>query len=186
MVIFGRNKKLKDDLQKLKAKYSGVRQREAQTKNELARLNEVEKEHELVDKLLKEYQIINVQYNKDDEKQYVCLSYSGDNISMYLRNLYIRRPHPRLFAEIYRDINGKYKECKIIDVFAEGENSGNGSLLLQNLLIHLKKQDVWQVKGELSSVDKDRFDKLEHFYRKNGFKVTFDEKRTSGKITLTL
>ena len=54
------------------------------------------------------------------------------------------------------------------------------------LFRYLKKQDVSEVKGLLSGVDKDRFDKLEYFYKKNGFKVSFNEDRTSGGITLTL
>lgn len=42
------------------------------------------------------------------------------------------------------------------------------------------------IKGDLSPVDKDRFEQLEHFYSKQGFKVTFNSKRTSGKIYLEL
>lgn len=40
--------------------------------------------------------------------------------------------------------------------------------------------------GSLSSVDKEQFDMLEHFYSKCGFKVTFNENRTSGHIELLL
>lgn len=115
------------------------------------------------------------------------MSNDSDSITISLRNVYSRHPHPRLYAKIHQGFHGKYTTtCEIIDIFAEGENSGNGTILLKYLFTYLKKRDVSEVSGRLSEVDKDRFDKLEHFYMKNGFKVSFNEGRTSGRITLTL
>lgn len=47
-----------------------------------------------------------------------------------------------------------------------------------------KKMDACQVNGMLSYVDIEKFDKLERFYKNNGFTVNFNNDRTSGSIKL--
>lgn len=46
----------------------------------------------------------------------------------------------------------------------------------------VEKLHVDYIDGWLSSVDKKHFDRSEHFYKKFGFEVHFNEDRTSGGI----
>lgn len=70
----------------------------------------------------------------------------------------------------------------IEDLFAIDENCGNGSLLLECLFDKAKDLKIDTIKGELSPVDIKNFDKLEYFYKKNGFDVSFNEEHTGGLI----
>ena len=70
----------------------------------------------------------------------------------------------------------------IDDIFAIDENAGNGSKLLECLFTKAKEMNIEEIKGELATVDISKFDKLEHFYRKNGFDVSFNKDRTRGGI----
>lgn len=171
-------------------KYSEVRNREVKLKRDLEHLNEINKEHEFVESLLKEFIILDIKYNNENLKQYVCMrkNESKRTISITLQNMYnSRQSPPRVYAEIQHGLeNDATKVCKIIDIFAVEENVGNGSILLDTLFKYLKRQEVQEVRGWLSPVDLEEFDKLEKFYSKNGFTVSFDESRTSGSIKLIL
>ncbi|WP_186668816.1 hypothetical protein [Sporosarcina sp. BP05] len=68
MFNFNKNKQLKADYQKLKENYAEVRQCEVQGKSELARLRKIEKENELINRLIKDNHIIGVATNNDNEK----------------------------------------------------------------------------------------------------------------------
>lgn len=70
----------------------------------------------------------------------------------------------------------------IDDIFAEDEDCGNGTLLLECLFEKAKGMGIKEIRGELSNRDEDEFDKLEHFYKKNGFEVAFSEDRKRGGI----
>lgn len=70
----------------------------------------------------------------------------------------------------------------IDDFYAREEDVGNGTLLLQALDKKAKEIGAEKIVGELSTVDKDHFDKLEFFYSKNGFEVIFTTDRSSGRI----
>lgn len=63
---------------------------------------------------------------------------------------------------------------------------GLGSIAMKTLIDYAKEISVIKITGELSQVDADHFDRLEHFYRKHGFKVTFNKDRTEGNIELHL
>lgn len=187
MFNLSKNKKLKADYDELKKKYEEVIHREVQSEIELERLREVEKENTLINRLLEDHYIIGVTSNNPGEKQYVQMSNQNDSLTISLHNLHSKPPHTRLYAKINQDFNNKYrKTCELINIYSYNENSGDGTILLTYLFRYLKKRDVSEVKGSLSTTDKDRFDKLEYFYKKNGFKVSFNEDRTSGKITSTL
>lgn len=186
MFNFNKNKQLKADYQMLKEIYAEVRIKEIQGEIEIERLKIIEKENELINRQLKDHHIIGVATNNENEKQYVRLYYDSDCIDISLRNVNPRHLKPRLHAKIRQDFQGNHKKCELIDIFAEGEDSGNGTILLKYLFMHLKKQGVSEVTGWLSDVDEKHFDKLEHFYKKNGFHVSFNENRTCGSIALTL
>lgn len=83
---------------------------------------------------------------------------------------------PRILATVKNDY------IWIEDLFAIDEDCGNGTLLLECLFAKAKELKIDTIKGELSPVDRKNFDKLEHFYKKNGFDVRFNQERTSGLI----
>lgn len=88
---------------------------------------------------------------------------------------------PRLYAE-FVDYDKENPYFKIHDIQNEDNNIGNGSILLKYLIADAEKLQVSSIKGWLSGVDSDHFDRSEHFYRKHGFEVKFDEARTTGSI----
>lgn len=81
----------------------------------------------------------------------------------------------------------KYNDTiKIADILSNCENRGYGSQILKSILQIARHLSVGTVEGDLSSVDKDHFDKLEYFYNKQGFTVTFNHDRTVGGIKFTV
>ena len=70
----------------------------------------------------------------------------------------------------------------IDDILAEEEDCGNGSILLELLFEKARELKIDTIKGELSGVDSDRFDKLEYFYKKHGFNVMFGVAPSAGMI----
>lgn len=87
---------------------------------------------------------------------------------------------PRIYAEIKEEDNEKY--IWINDIFGEDENCGNGTLLLNCIVKEAKRIGIYKIRGELAPSDVEKFDKLEHFYKKNGFRVTFNKEKTRGGI----
>ena len=83
---------------------------------------------------------------------------------------------PRLLSEV------KNAYIWIYDIYAIDEDCGNGTLLLECLVDKAKELQVDTIKGELSPRDYEKFDKLEYFYKKNGFDVYFNQERTKGLI----
>lgn len=71
----------------------------------------------------------------------------------------------------------------IDDIFAEDEDCGNGTLLLEYLFEKAKNMGIRELRGELAATDAHKFDKLEHFYKKNGFEVWLTEDRKHGGIS---
>lgn len=61
-------------------------------------------------------------------------------------------------------------------------NIGYGSSFLLFAEKYLKEKGVKALYGSLTPVDKDHFDKLEYFYKKNGYDVYFSDDRESGSI----
>lgn len=68
-------------------------------------------------------------------------------------------------------IDPKKSELFIGDFESDIENKGYGSILLRNVIKLAKMIGVKWITGNLSAVDSDHFDKLEHLYSKHGFKV---------------
>ena len=91
---------------------------------------------------------------------------------------------PRVLTKIIEE--GEHKYIHIQDIFGEDENLGNGSILLSYVFSAAEKLGINEIKGGLVPEDVKKFDKLEHFYKKNGFKVVFNEERSRGKIVKTL
>lgn len=87
-------------------------------------------------------------------------------------------------ARLAHDANAK--TILIGDNEASMENKGYGTIMLSRLLKLAQKLKIREIKGNLSSVDSDHFDKLEHFYKKHGFRVEFNPGKISGLILLIL
>lgn len=87
---------------------------------------------------------------------------------------------PRVLTEIIEE--GERKYIHIDDIFGEDENLGNGSILLSYIFKAAEKLGISEIRGGLVPVDVEKFDKLEHFYKKNGFEVEFNESMSRGKI----
>jgi len=105
-----------------------------------------------------------------------------------------------LYGRLYqKPLNNLPKiECKLDKNFPAAEviyitdiaeidcNVGNGSILMSYLIRRAKELKVKYISGALSTFDKEHFDRLEHFYHKHGFEVSFNQDRTSGNIKLII
>ncbi|AHN22796.1 GNAT family N-acetyltransferase [Lysinibacillus varians] len=60
-----------------------------------------------------------------------------------------------------------------IEVFGENEGRGYGSILLDSLINFAIENSIKKISGWISYSDKDHFDKLDFFYKKHGFNVTW-------------
>lgn len=89
-----------------------------------------------------------------------------------LRGIEYQRSVPRIMCSYKGEIESSY--IHIDDFFAIREDVGNGSILMKYLIKFAKEKNVKYISGMLSSVDKDHFNKLGHFYEKFGFKVSFN------------
>ena len=83
-------------------------------------------------------------------------------------------------------LNLEKKSMLIGDIKSNVENRGYGSLVLKNIIKQAKEIGVKEVVGNLSKIDSNHFDKLEYFYSKHGFDVSFYNSRTEGRIILNL
>ena len=132
------------------------------------------KKNEVLFSVFKEFGdacIIGVATNKINERVLVAKVEGGRSIDLYLYNecgdntrksrLYSRRTTNRLGEEI----------IYIDDCIAEDEDVGNGTILLSSFIKEAKKTSAKYIAGELAAIDKKKFDKLKHFYEKNGFEV---------------
>ncbi|MEA4847867.1 MAG: hypothetical protein VB106_11605 [Clostridiaceae bacterium] len=138
-----------------------------------------EKIYETVNKLINEENtILGIEKNKEDNYMIVC---NPRNVNdLYLADSSDRRIKPRIFGR---------KEGNVIhidDFFAINEDLGNGSILLKYFINRARLNKAEKIKGWISPVDKERFNKLEYFYKKNGFNVKFKEDRSEGWIELKL
>lgn len=121
---------------------------------------------------------VNILENNRGELYIVMESYRRDSLNFYLSG-YAHQGIcncPRLLSTI------KDTYIWIDDIFAIDENCGNGTLLLSCLFNKAKELNISEIKGELSPVDVEKFDKLEHFYVKNEFEVCFNKERSRGLI----
>ena len=62
------------------------------------------------------------------------------------------------------------------DIESKRENKGYGSKVLSSLVKICQQLKIKAITGEISGVDSNHLDKLEHFYEKHGFKLTMYKK----------
>lgn len=125
---------------------------------------------------------IKIVKNNRDELYMVFESYRRDSLDFYFSGYSHKgiTGCPRILATVLKT------HIWIEDIFAIDENCGNGTLLLELLFDKAKELKIDTIKGKLSPRDYDKFDKLEHFYKKNGFNVYFNQERTEGLIERNL
>lgn len=60
------------------------------------------------------------------------------------------------------------------------ENRGYGSLLMEELLLYAKENNIKELYGNLATVDIDHKDRLIHYYKKFGFEVNLFKESKNG------
>lgn len=118
--------------------------------------------------------------NKDDVSFWVAQQVCGSDIRFSLYGENYGQSHPRINAS-YVKRTGEEDHIEINDIITT-EDRGNASLLMPYFIAYCKTTSAHYISGELSSIDKDHFDRSVHFYTKHGFKVSFNETKTSGSI----
>ncbi|GEQ15600.1 hypothetical protein [Clostridium butyricum] len=123
----------------------------------------------------------------EEKKYYICALKDGNYYSMILmKNLEERGNYPKLNLLLdYERINDKV--MKIADIQVYEKCIGQGSVLMKYAINYLcTETDIRSIIGFLSQQDADHFDRLEHFYKKFGFEVSFavdsEGNRISGRI----
>ncbi|MBV7276458.1 hypothetical protein I6U48_26615 [Clostridium sp. PL3] len=142
-----------------------------------------------LNELKRYYTILGKEKNKKGEEFYVCAIKEKDYYKMIILKSIDRIQHKSyLNISTEYDSNDKNKMIlKIADIIVAEKNIGNGSILMKYLFQYANKnENIKKVIGTMSEIDKDHFDRLEHFYKKHGFKVVFyiDDKgeRIAGDI----
>ncbi len=140
-------------------------------------------------------QIIYYATNKFDEKIYVVKRsshYNSDTFDLYLYCINYSSSLnmlPVVHCSYYNhhSLSGNNSYIRIDDILMkEHINKGNGTIAIKGLIKVAQHINAKRICGFLSDVDIEKFDMLEHFYKKCGFKVTFNENRTSGHIELLI
>lgn len=135
-------------------------------------------------------QILGIEKNKDGDLMAVlCDSYATSYLNYFdLRLIPLNKENSTFDTPICYVRENNESELKIIDIFAKNKfgDIGNGSIMLKYLKIMAISLGYNVIVGELSPVDIDRFEKLEHFYKKNGFEVSFSQSKRSGTIKVSL
>lgn len=133
--------------------------------------------------------IIGKEYNKRNILRFVRLLEDGQ---MYVQftlqkdgKKCFRIPVGILTAKPLVDSNG-IQYVELVDTQINDRNIGDASILMNYFMEYCKNSDAKYITGDLSYVDRDHFDKLEYFYKKYGFSVTFNKDKTSGSIKYSL
>lgn len=76
---------------------------------------------------------------------------------------------------------------EILDMIIINKNTGEGSILMKYLFNYIESnKEIKKIKGTITDIDKDHFDRLEYFFKKHGFDVQFrlddNGERIGGRI----
>ena len=132
--------------------------------------------------------LIGMEKNKRDEEVLVsCKNTKSDLwIMLHSRKYHAVNNHPRIMATKIEDFTTGKMYIRIDDIITVNDNIGDGSIMMKYFIEEARKTGAEYISGELSSVDKEHFDRSEAFYKKHGFTVKFNDDRTSGSIELDL
>ena len=173
----------KKELSEIHKYYQGIVEEIRRSTNK--KTNMIEIVHSVLQE--KNHVIIGEAINKMNEQLLVVQWVFGDEIwlKLYSERYNVCNRHPRIMAT-YVAPYGKCPYIKIDDILVEDNEVGNGSILMTHFIEYCRKTDAKYICGELSSEDNDHFDRLEHFYKKHGFDVEFNNNRSSGSIKYTI
>jgi hypothetical protein len=122
------------------------------------------------------YTILGEEENNKGELFFVCAKKDkGYYTIIALRNAGHGHPFPKMNLITENDVEDTNKKIiKIADIQTPEKNRGNGSILTKYLFKYVNENtNIKKIIGTISEVDQDHFDRLEHFYKKHGFKVVF-------------
>ncbi|CDM68425.1 Hpothetical protein [Clostridium bornimense] len=120
----------------------------------------------------------------EDRKYYICALKDEKYYSMILmKNLEERGSDSKLnFILDHERLNDKV--MKIADIQVYEKCKGQGSILMKYAINYLcTETDIRIITGFLSQQDADHFERLEHFYKKFGFQVSFAVDMQGNKIS---
>lgn len=89
---------------------------------------------------------------------------------------------PKIMAEVEKDRSSGKSYMHIEDILMVDDNIGNGSICMRYFLQEAKQLGVEEIRGILSLVDADHFDRSIHYYEKHGFSIEMDSDSKSGRI----
>jgi hypothetical protein len=172
-------------------KYCDIRndKLEAEHKNIICEINKEKAEEKnenyisyfnIINKLVQNYELIGIEKNKEEYMIVEKLQWKGEK-----NHFHILLDSPRYSYKKPRIITNRYyidDIIKIEDIITVVQNVGNGSLAMKHFIETSRRNGIKKIIGNINSVDKDHFDRLEHFYRKHNFIVTFNGTRTCGRI----
>ncbi|MFT8347332.1 hypothetical protein [Clostridium saccharoperbutylacetonicum] len=122
------------------------------------------------------YTILGEEENNKGELFFICAKRDNGYYTMItLRNSEHGHPFPKMNLITENDVNDINKKViKIADIQTPEKSIGNGSILMKYLFEYVNQNTtIKRIIGTISEVDQGHFDRLEHFYKKHGFKVTF-------------
>ena len=136
----------------------------------------------------KNHVIVGIDINKNGNEVLIVQWCFGNNIwfMLYGEKYQTISNHQRIMATLHESYCENITYIIIDDILVEDNDIGNGSILMPFFLDYCKKTDAQYIHGELSSVDKDHFDRSIHFYEKHGFKCKLNDEKTSGSIHYNL
>lgn len=182
--------------EELKAHY-GRLEREVKQKASI-----LEKRYNLVQRIFcneGNVSLVGLEKNKSGEELIVCERFIKNDITIKLYGPSYQgvNGNPRIMAEL-RKVSDSTNEAsdtenasyyiKIVDILMEDNDIGNGSIAMKYLVKMVERlkincgMRIEYISGMLSWVDKEHFDRSEHYYKKFGFDVEFNGDRSSGKI----
>lgn len=134
--------------------------------------------------------ILGYDQNKKGEEVFItCNKYLSDP-DLYLYGNSYNKPglYPRIMSELVTDYNSNppTKSVHIDDIIAVKEDHGNGSILMPYFIECCKRIGATCITGDLIPKDRNDSDRLEHFYKKFGFDVAYNDIRSKGNIKLVL
>jgi hypothetical protein len=184
-------------IDEIRKENDGLRKENVNLRESLKNLEHRVYDLEFVQKLYNECTVLGIATNKVEETFHVCALKKNDSDWMMIL---LKRPDypylapPRINLETtyaYESKNWNERILKIVDIIPDDNNIGNGSIMMNYLLKDVKQHpEIKRIVGTISSVDKDHYDRLEHFYKKFGFSVEFytdnNGEKTGGSIEKVL
>jgi len=130
-------------------------------------------------------------YDKDRKSKGIFINKDGEPVGVIIlvSEVLIKieiYTYKRNVVTIMATADNDNKTIHIGDIITNKICAGNGTIAMNHLIEYTKENNYLFITGVLSDVDKDHFDRLEHFYNKFGFDVTFNKNRTEGEIYLNL